>query len=427
MLVTLGDAAGADKFRINDSGDVEVFAIDSNGDIDVVGTIAGHIIGTDILAEQTIGITDNDLLEVDGSPNSAEYARFTAAGLEGRTEAEFKADFNLQIGTDVLAETAIGISNDNLLSAKNTAVSTEYARFTAAGLESRSEAEFKADYNLEAGTDFHAFDTVLDEISGLGTVADNEVIIGTGAGTYAHETGATLHTSLGLAIGANVQAFGAVLDDLNTLGIVGADSEFLVGTASGVLAWEAAATALISIGAQGLDLVLTDLAALDEVLIGEFMVGTGTGAYTHQKISAITEETAPVPGDWLLGEEAGGLVRRFDIKHLVGLLRESTKTADYTLVLADAGSTILMNGTGSNDNDVLIPLNSSVAFPVGTVIHVAQTNTEQTTIVEVSTVLINSPVVTTPTNPKLRARYSMVTLLKTATDTWLVTGDLDVS
>ena len=72
-------------------------------------TNLGLVIGTDILAEQTIGIADDNLLEVDGSPNSAEYARFTAAGLEGRTEAEFKADFNLEIGTDVLAFAGTGL------------------------------------------------------------------------------------------------------------------------------------------------------------------------------------------------------------------------------------------------------------------------------------------------------------------------------
>lgn len=66
-------------------------------------TSIGVAIGTDVLAQQTIGIADNNLLEVDGSPNSDEYARFTASGLEGRTEAEFKADFNLEIGTDVQA------------------------------------------------------------------------------------------------------------------------------------------------------------------------------------------------------------------------------------------------------------------------------------------------------------------------------------
>ncbi|KKM81854.1 hypothetical protein LCGC14_1325570 [marine sediment metagenome] len=44
------------------------------------------------------------------------------------------------------------------------------------------------------------------------------------------------------------QAQGDVLDDLNTLGAVGADSEFLVGTGAGALAWENAATARTSLG-----------------------------------------------------------------------------------------------------------------------------------------------------------------------------------
>ncbi len=44
------------------------------------------------------------------------------------------------------------------------------------------------------------------------------------------------------------QTQGDVLDDLNMLGIVGADSEFLVGTASGALAWESGATVRTSLG-----------------------------------------------------------------------------------------------------------------------------------------------------------------------------------
>ncbi|KKM72920.1 hypothetical protein LCGC14_1415730 [marine sediment metagenome] len=44
------------------------------------------------------------------------------------------------------------------------------------------------------------------------------------------------------------QRHGIVLDDINTVGQVGADSEFLVGTGAGVFAWESGATARTSIG-----------------------------------------------------------------------------------------------------------------------------------------------------------------------------------
>ncbi|KKL93956.1 hypothetical protein LCGC14_1869530, partial [marine sediment metagenome] len=44
------------------------------------------------------------------------------------------------------------------------------------------------------------------------------------------------------------QNHGDVLDDLNTVGPVGADSEFLVGTGAGALAWESGATVRTSLG-----------------------------------------------------------------------------------------------------------------------------------------------------------------------------------
>lgn len=95
---------------------------------------------------------------------------------------------------------------------------------------------------------YQPLDDVLTDLAALDVVADNEFIVGTGAGAYAHESGDTVRTSLGLVIGTDVQAHGDVLDDLNTLGEVGANSDFLVGTGAGVLAWENAATAKASIG-----------------------------------------------------------------------------------------------------------------------------------------------------------------------------------
>ncbi len=49
------------------------------------------------------------------------------------------------------------------------------------------------------------------------------------------------------------QLHGDVLDDLNVLGQVGANSEFLVGTGAGVLAWESGATVIGSLGALAAD------------------------------------------------------------------------------------------------------------------------------------------------------------------------------
>ena len=69
-------------------------------------------------------------------------------------------------------------------------------------------------------------------------------------------------------------------------------------------------------------------------------------------------------------------------------------------------------------NTLTVPPNSSVAFPVGTSLLVVQTGAGQTTIAAGSGVTINS----TP-GLKLRDRWSAATLVKRATDTWLLIGD----
>ena len=94
-------------------------------------------IGTDVLAEQTVGIANDNLVEMDDADAADnDYAKFTAAGLEGRSYAEVKADLDLEIGTDVLAEQTIGIADDNLLEVDDAAAADDdFARFTANGIE----------------------------------------------------------------------------------------------------------------------------------------------------------------------------------------------------------------------------------------------------------------------------------------------------
>lgn len=60
-----------------------------------VRTSLGLAIGTDVLAQQTIGIADDNLLEVDDADAADnDYAKFTANGLEGRSSAEVLSDLS---------------------------------------------------------------------------------------------------------------------------------------------------------------------------------------------------------------------------------------------------------------------------------------------------------------------------------------------
>jgi hypothetical protein len=89
----------------------------------------------------------------------------------------------------------------------------------------------------------------------------------------------------------------------------------------------------------------------------------------------------------------------------------------YTLVLTDAGKFVTM--TNAAASTLTVPPNSSVAFPVGTVIYGAQLGTGQLTLTPGAGVTVNA----TP-GLKLAAQYGSFQLVKTATNTWLATGQL---
>lgn len=93
----------------------------------------------------------------------------------------------------------------------------------------------------------------------------------------------------------------------------------------------------------------------------------------------------------------------------------------YTTVLADNGK--LVTQTNASSITTTIPPNSSVAYPVGAQINVAQLGAGQVTFAQGAGVTIVSTGATASA-PKLRAQYSTATAIQTATDTWLVIGDI---
>lgn len=86
----------------------------------------------------------------------------------------------------------------------------------------------------------------------------------------------------------------------------------------------------------------------------------------------------------------------------------------YTAVLGDAGYLVTMNNASANT--FTVPPNSSVAYPIDTFMYVAQIGAGATTIVAGSGVTINAP------SSLTLARYVMILLVKTGTDTWLFVG-----
>jgi hypothetical protein len=96
---------------------------------------------------------------------------------------------------------------------------------------------------------------------------------------------------------------------------------------------------------------------------------------------------------------------------------ETVADADYTLVLADKGK--VKEGTSSSARTFTIPPNASVAFPVSTVVNIAQIGTGQITIAPGSGVTIRSP-----NGLKISAQYGVATLYKRGTNEWVISGSI---
>lgn len=125
------------------------------------------------------------------------------------------------------------------------------------------DAAGTADANMAAHRGEFDHNDIATAIQAGSFTQDGGVLVGTGAGAYAEETGATLRTSLGLAIGTNVQAYDA---DLTTYaGITpSADIQTFLGYAN---------LAAIKTG-----LSIDDLVTLSGVADGATHLGTFTGS-----------------------------------------------------------------------------------------------------------------------------------------------------
>jgi hypothetical protein len=142
------------------------------------------------------------------------------------------------------------------------------------------------------------------------------------------------------------------------------------------------------------------------VLVG---TGTSTTAWTTSPTvsGTMTAGTVTTTGTLTAGVAVGQAV---DLDR---------KTADYTLVLTDAGKVIEIN-SGSSEN-VTIPPNSGVAFPLGTQVVIVRLGSGAVVIVEGSGVTTRSD----GDKAKIKSQYSSCVLIKHETNEWYILGNLD--
>lgn len=92
----------------------------------------------------------------------------------------------------------------------------------------------------------------------------------------------------------------------------------------------------------------------------------------------------------------------------------------YTLALADAGALVTLDN--ASPIALTVPDDGDVAFPVGTSILLAQIGAGQVTVTEDTSVTV-----VTPETLKLRKQGAQAALVKVASDTWLLDGNLEAA
>lgn len=106
---------------------------------------------------------------------------------------------------------------------------------------------------------------------------------------------------------------------------------------------------------------------------------------------------------------------------IVNLTLNAQTGTTYTFVLTDNGK--LVTASNASAQTYTIPPNASVAYATGAQINVIAIGAGQVSFAAGAGVTIASTGATS-TAPKLRVQYSSATLIKVATDTWYVIGDI---
>lgn len=142
---------------------------------------------------------------------------------------------------------------------------------------------------------------------------------------------------------------------------------------------------------------------------------TSVGAFTTLTTSGLTTHSADaVYGNFYAPTGVLSLGYR-GIPQIGG----GSKTASYTLALADAGGHVYLTGAATGQV-VTIPANSAIAYPIGTAVTIVN-NASQPWSLAITTDTLTL-VGTGVTGTRTLAAYAMVTILKVTATSWFVSG-----
>ena len=277
----------------------------------------------------------------------------------------------------------------------------------------------------------------LDELAAaLGDDSNFATTVTTSIGLKANTASPTFTGTVTIPTGASITT-PTVYSGANFAGSTsGSTSVVASSTASGTITLPAVTGTVVTTGDTGT--VTSTMIADGTIVNGDInssaaialsKLASGTSAQVVLANSSGVPTYTTVSGDVTISDSgvtaiSSGVIVNADISSSAAIeltkladISTSAQSASYTLVLADKAKIVEM-GVGSANN-LTVPPNSSVAFPVGSQINILQTGAGQTTVVAGAGVTVNA----TP-GLKLRAQWSYATLIKRATDTWVLVGDI---
>lgn len=311
------------------------------------------------------------------------------------------------------------------------------------------------------------------DVVASGALANNAVALG-GGGTTLQTT--TTGTGIVTALGVNVGSAGAPVINGGALGTPSSGTATnLTGTAAGLTAGVASAVAVggitglgtgvatalaINVGSAGAPVVLNGAGGTPSSLTGTNITGTaagltagvasavavggvtglGTGVGTFLATPSSANLAATVTGETgsgalvfatsptlvtpTLGVVANGSIEACTVNgSKVGYLGipPNSQSADYTTVLSDEGKCILHPASDTNDRIFTIAAESSVDYPLGTVMEFMNLSINDVDIAITDDVLRFLP--SGATGTRSLAQWGRASAEKVASGVWVISGN----
>jgi hypothetical protein len=232
---------------------------------------------------------------------------------------------------------------------------------------------------------------------------------------------------VGTAVSALVASAPAALDTLNELATaLGNDASFSTTITNSIGLKAPLASPTFTGTVSGITKSMVGLGSVDNTADSAKPISTAAQTALDLKLASATAAStyAPIASPTFTGTvtvAAAGVAFTDGTQTREGVPSRTTisqKTASYTLAaLTERDSMIEMNSASATT--LTVPTNATVAWPIGTSIDILRVGAGAVDVAAASGVTINA----TP-GLKLRAQWSSATLIKRATDTWVLVGDL---